>query len=1087
MSRMFTRLGFTAVALVAGSGIVAHAQSSSTGVFSGKVSDASGKALAGAQVILSGPALQGARTVVTGVDGIYRFPLTPAGSGYSIKVVAQGGSAGASNLSVDPWKTSPKDFTIKSGSAAAATVEVIASAATVDNSTTTESRTYSGETLQSVPLASRDWSAAAFLSPGVVEGNRGDKNPNISGGTGFENNYIVDGMNVTDPVLGTNNTRVNTLAVESVQIQTGGFEPEYGRALGGVISVVTKTGSNDFHADAEFTFRPKSMIAAASAQASLPFSSGRTAQGDQSTMSFWVGGPIIKDVLWYSLGINSDQSANTATFGPSYFLDPDQAANNPLARPSTSAELGGLTNNGTSYDLKSRSLDLIGKLTYSLNTSHTFEFGFTRNRNQNDQNILTASTANEYAGIVKNHQDVDILSLNWRGVITPDWLIDVRAGTYKRNAFNDMTSQANLPWVGVSAAPFSLSGVLNADGTPVFPANIATTRANPGLQLGGYLSAGESEITRKQFSAKGTNFLGSHIIKYGIDYDETEFKSTSGYTGDFYTTRAVRVNGLTGAPNYFQDTYRFRMGAGGVPVKTSAGATILDANGNPLEVLVNGSLLTLDSKTKNMAYFIQDSWQIHPRLMIIGGLRFDSQKLYGGDGNEYLTFKPKDMTAPRLGITWDIFGDGKTKASANYGRFYETIPMDLNQRAGSLEGFVTFTSPSSANASAHDPASFYTVPSLSNIMNTSTYQLNPGYNLSRIIGGALTTIDPAIKPQSIEEIGFGIEQQVSSNVKVGAKWKYRYYKNVIEDFSFDFGNNYVLGNPGQRGLGLLPSLVEEYDYPGQSVPVSFPKPRRDYRELTLSVDKATGGDAWALSSSLTFAINEGNFAGLDSPLNGQADPNISSTYDLPILMRNTYGILPNSPRYNFQTNASYDFGYGVTAAVRYTYRAGTSISALGPDLGWLYGPVNYYAPSGAPTLSPYYSFQGQFVHGGNYGNNEALLEPRGSRGSTPDVSRLDLHVEWVGKLPIAAKSKVTLFADIFNVFNQQMAITVNQSKEYQAQVTGSAVDASGAAITTPNPADQTRVGFISLPNPRFLQPTSFQAPRSFQLGARFNF
>jgi hypothetical protein len=688
-------------------------------------------------------------------------------------------------------------------------------------------------------------------------------------------------------------------------------------------------------------------------------------------------------------------------------------------------------------------------------------------------------TVNEYASTFKNHQDVDIYSLNWRGVITPSWLIDVRVGTYQRNDYDDPTAQYNLPYVGISAAPFSLSGQLLSDGvTPLFPATVNATRTNPGLTLGGVAGVGENELTRKQWSIKGTNFFGNHIVKYGVDFDETGYKSTGGYSGDFYATRGVRVNALTGAPVYFQDVYRFRLGDGGTNIQRNDGTPILDASGTPINVLMNGALLTLDSKTKNLAYFVQDSWQIHPRLLVIAGVRADSQVLYGGDGVKYLEFKGSDMLAPRFGLTWDPWGDGKTKVQASFGRFYETVPMDLNQRAGSKEGFVTINSPASSNPIAQNPANFYTVPSTSNIFQ-SNFNLQAGYTLNRVIGGGKADIDPSVKPQSIEEIAFGVERQVSSLVKVGAKWKYRYYKNVIEDFSDDFGNTYWIGNPGQGGKGLAPVLVEEYDYPGQSEWITFPKPRRDYRELVLSVDKAKGGDAWALSASLTFAINEGNFAGMDSPLNGQADPNITSTYDLPILMRNTYGILPNSPRYNFQMNGSYDFGHGIMASARYSYRAGTAISAIGPDLGWLYGPVNYG--------SDYYVFGGQLVHGGNYGNSEALLEPRGSRGTTPDVSRLDLHVEWSYNLPTTRKSKLILFMDMFNVFNQQMALTVNQNKEYQAQVTGTASDSNGTPITASNPANQFRTGFISLPNPRFLQPTSYQAPRSIQLGARFNF
>ena len=1089
MNRNLNRLGFTALALIAGSGIVAHAQSSSTGIFTGKVSDASGKAISGAQVILSGASLQGARTMVTGTDGTYRFPLTPAGSGYSIKVVGQGGGAQATGLGLEPWKTSVQNFTLKSASAAGATVEVLATATSVmvDNTTTTDTRTFSAETLQAVPMANRDWSAAAFLAPSVVDGGRGTANPNIGGGTAFENNYIVDGMNVTDPILGTNNTRVNTLAIESVQVQTGGYEPEYGRATGGIISVVTKTGSNDFHADAEFTFRPKSGIAKAYAQTDLSYRSARTAAGDQSTTSFWVGGPIIKDKVWYSLGINVDQSALGVSYGKVYYFDPELAPTNPLSRPSTSAQLGGLTNSGTAYDLKNKNLDLIGKLTYSINTSNTLELGFTRNRNTADNNI-NGLTVKEYESTYKSHQDVDVFSLNWRGVITPSWLIDVRAGNYKRSLSSDTTAQYNLPYIGFATPSYLYSGALNSDGSPTFPGGIDFTRTNGGLQLGGNLGKGTSEITRKQFSAKGTNFIGDHVIKYGLDYDETGYKSTSGYTGDFYGTRTVRSLGVGYPPTdaagdlyYFSDVYRFRLGANGVPLTDHLGnAVTFDGTptGNPIKALINGGMLDLNSKTKNMAYFIQDTWQITPSVMVVGGLRMDSQTLYGGDGKEYLKFNAKDMTAPRLGVTWDPYGDGKTKIMASFGRFYETIPMDLNQRAGSEEGFAYVYGPTRYGVAGGGTANPYVLPTLTDIMTTAG-RMNAGYDnwsaLNYTIGGEKSAVDPAIKPQSIEEIAFGVERQVSSLVKIGARWKYRYYKNVIEDFSFDNGNNYVLGNPGQNGLGLAPIHVTNYDFPGQDITIYFPKPTRNYREMVLSLDKAKGGDAWALSSTLTFAINEGNFAGMDSPLNNQSDPNITSTYDLPILMRNTFGILPNSPRYNFQTNGTYDLGKGFTVGARYQYRAGTAISALGPDLGPL-------ATAGA-TPGNFFMFNGQFLHKGNYGDNEAMIEPRGSRGTTPDVSRLDLHLEWVSALPAVAKSKVTLFVDIFNVFNQQMALTVNQQKEFMSLVTGAEVTPAGVLV----PGGATYSRYISLPNPRFLSPTSFQAPRSIQLGARFNF
>lgn len=1077
MNRVVSRMGIATLAIVAGS--VASAQSPTTGMITGKVMAAGGAAIAGATVSLSGPSLQGTRTVTTGADGSFRFSFVPAGSGYQLQAVKDSFQPQAmKGFAVEPWKTFGSDFALKSG-IATATIEVVAALNQIDTSTVTQAVTVTTEAIRQLPLASREIAAVVFLTPGVVDGGRGVGNPNIGGGTAFENNYLVDGQNVTDPLYGENRTRLNNLAVESVQVQSGGFEPEYGRATGGVISVVTKTGSNDFKFDIEATFRPESGIAKASAQVDLPFNSARTAQGDQSTISLWIGGPVIKDKLWYSVGVSMDTAENTRKYGPVYLLDPGQASHNPITRP-----VAGANNSGTNYDLTSKFLGITGKLTYSFNTDNTLEFGFSRNRQSDEINNL-GLTFSDRATVVKSHpQDVDVLSLNWRSTLTPNWLLDVRAGVYKRKQYDDLSGpQRNEMFVAAGIPPYLIAGDFLADGSgPVFPDFFA--RAYPGVQFGGFGVDATNELSRKQFTAKGTNFLGSHIVKYGIDYDETQFKSFFAYTGAALVTRDYNVDPETGAFASFRDTYRFRIGAGGQTVRVGSNTTT--------NVLLPGQGLDLDSKSKNLAFFLQDTWQINNNLTVIVGVRADSQKLFGGDGLEYLSWKFKDMVAPRFGINWDPTGKGKTKLSGSFGRFYETVPMDLNQRAGSIEGFVQYRRTySGANAL---PLLFQS-PTVSNVFDPLTgagalanASIGAGAaSFRRVIGGAKSDIQPGgVEPQSIEEVGLGWEQQLSDLWKFGAKWKFRYYKNVVEDYSFDFGNTYYIGNPGQGGLGSIPILVEEYDYPGQSEYVNFPKPIRDYSELILTLDKAKGSDRWALNSSFTFASNKGNFAGLDSPLNGQADPNITSTYDLPILMRNTYGTLPNSPRYNFQATGTYDIGHGITAGGRFIYRAGTAISAVGPDLGFILGGQGDINVFGGHPIDdgPYASFNGQYLHTGNYGDNEALLEPRGSRGVTPDVTRFDLHLEWATQIAAMKNARVTVFADVFNVFNQQMTLTVNQAKQFSTTVSGAPTDAAGVVH---GPNDPNIQGVIAVDNTRFLKPTSFQAPRSIQIGVRLSF
>ncbi len=1089
MNRVVTRLGFTTFALVAG--VAAHAQSPTTGMVVGTVKDANGAPIAGAQVILSGPAIQGPRTMTTNADGSFRFPLIPSGAGYQIQASKAGFQASVNKgVSVEAWKSSTSDFKLKSGEVAAV-VEVVATQQSIDTQSVVQATTLTQDSIRQLPLASREVAGAVFLSPGVVDGGRGAGNPNIGGGTAFENNYIVDGQNVTDPQYGENRTRINNLAVESVQVQTGGFEPEYGRATGGVISVVTRTGSNEFKFDLEATLMPKSGIAKVQNNADLAFNAARVAQGDTKTLALWVGGPIIKDVLWYSLGVSTGVATTERSYSQVYFLDPDQAPRNPLTQP-----LAGADNVGTNYSLDSKFLGITGKLTYALNTDNTIEMGIGRNRQTDDVNNL-GMTFTPLAEVVKvKPQDVDTLSINWRSSLTANWLLDVRAGTYKRKNSQDLTAaQGGQMFVATGAVPYLLAGDYLQDGSgPVFPAFAA--RAFPGLQFGGWGFINDSELTRKQFTAKGTNFIGAHTLKYGVDYDETGFKSFSGYTGGALVTRDYNVDPVSGAFISFRDTYRFRLGAGGATVYNTTGTTPIVDN-----VLLPGQGLDLDSKTKNLAYFVQDTWQINKNWTVIGGIRIDSQKLYGGDGQEYFKFGASQMTAPRFGVNFDPNGDGKTKLSFAFGRFYETVPMDLNQRAGSIEGFVQFRRTySGANAIPY----VFVSPGAGDVFQynagTGTYNLNTPNaangggtaTFRRTIGGEKSLVDPDIKPQSIEEVSLGWEQQLTELWKFGAKWKYRYYKNVVEDFSFDFGTTYLIGNPGQGGLGSVPVHVQEYDAPGQDIYVNFPKPVRDYRELILTLDKAKGNDRWAGNVSLTFASNIGNFAGLDSPLNGQADPNITSTYDLPVLMRNTYGTLPNSPRYNFQASGTYDLGMGFVAGGRFIYRAGTAISAVGPDLGGVIGGIwdQTYAGLGGPgglygmNAGEYLVFNGQFLHTGNYGDNEALLEPRGSRGVTPDVTRFDLHLEWSTDFQLITKAKFTAFLDVFNVFNQQMVLTVDQRKQTSTTVAGAIAGADGIATGPINPGFQ---GVIAVDNPRFLKPTSFQAPRNFAFGVRFSF
>ncbi len=294
MNRIFTRLGFTAAALVAGSGIVAHAQTATTGAVTGTVSDKNGVLLAGATVRLSSS--QTSRTFLTGTDGSFRLGLLNPGK-WTVEVTKGGCQKITQTLDVLVNQTQPVTF--KMAAEAATVVEVLGSASTVDTTTTQTGLTTTMDNLASIPKG-RDISSVAFLAPGVTSGGMGDKDPSIGGGSAAENHYVVDGLTTNNTSRGFQGSTLVTEFIDQVEVQTGGFKPEYS-ALGGVINAITKSGSNEFKGSAWLTWDPIG-IGAKPKQGTYYNQDPAPARYD---IGAEVGGAILKDKLFYFAGIDA--------------------------------------------------------------------------------------------------------------------------------------------------------------------------------------------------------------------------------------------------------------------------------------------------------------------------------------------------------------------------------------------------------------------------------------------------------------------------------------------------------------------------------------------------------------------------------------------------------------------------------------------------------------------------------------------------------------------------------------------------------------------------------------------------------------
>jgi len=200
-----------------------------TGAVNGRVTDSQGLAVPGATVTLTGP--QGAKTVVTDSDGRYQAPLLVPGT-YTIRAELQGFKAiEQKGVAVRLGQTIEVPLAMQVGGVAE-TVEVPASSPIVDTRSTTVGAVIDSQQLANIPIGRR-FSDALYVAPGVTSsGSAGRSNPSMGGGSGLDNQYVVDGVNITNAgygALGSYSIVFGSLGngtpydfVQQVQVKTGG-------------------------------------------------------------------------------------------------------------------------------------------------------------------------------------------------------------------------------------------------------------------------------------------------------------------------------------------------------------------------------------------------------------------------------------------------------------------------------------------------------------------------------------------------------------------------------------------------------------------------------------------------------------------------------------------------------------------------------------------------------------------------------------------------------------------------------------------------------------------------------------------------
>src|SRR5262245_46201079 len=273
---------------------------STKGGIGGKVTDSTGAAIPNAKVTISGPV--GDRTITTNGEGDFEVQNLIPGT-YKVKAEQSGFKAvSVPDVQVYVGKTSSLKLTLAPGSIQEV-VEITAGAVAVDTSSTAIGANLNDQLYENLPLA-RTVTSLFYLAPGATDSlGGGAANPSISGGSALDNLYIADGVNITDAsfgglgvfsrVYGTLGVGINTSYIKEVQIKTGGFEPQYGQAQGGIVNIITKSGTNDYHGSIYGFFRPNAFEAERLQRDDVRVNKiGKTLAEEQYDVGADFGGPI---------------------------------------------------------------------------------------------------------------------------------------------------------------------------------------------------------------------------------------------------------------------------------------------------------------------------------------------------------------------------------------------------------------------------------------------------------------------------------------------------------------------------------------------------------------------------------------------------------------------------------------------------------------------------------------------------------------------------------------------------------------------------------------------------------------------------
>jgi outer membrane receptor protein involved in Fe transport len=579
-----------------------------TGALTGSVTQA-GSNLPGVTVTIASPTLQGTRTTVTNEQGTYSFSAIPPGA-YKVTFSLSGLTDVVKNTQVNLVETTRLDADMKM-SAVTEAITVTANQATVMETPQVQTN-YKQAAVNQLPTGRQPFQQAA-LSPGVTNGVNGNS---ISGAMSYDNLYLVNGAVVNENLRGQPHQLYIEDAIQETTVLTGGISAEFGRFTGGVVSSITKSGGNDFSGSVRDSLdNPKWTAKSFSTQAD-PID--KTNNTDEETL----GGRILRDRLWFFVAARQSKISSQRTL----------SAISTLPNPTIG-----------SYAVATNSPRQEYKLTANLTQKHSLVGSYLTNNVKGDKNCqigcLDLRSINT-AGVTNPNW---FKTLHYNGVITNNFLVE---GDFAKKYFAFVGFGGNTP-----AHQPNPSAAYLAQGTVATDQVVTGQTYNAPYFCG---SCGPELRNNKEWELKGRYFLGTKSLG--------THNMVLGY--DDWAEQRLSNNFQSPTDFVFQNRFNapIQMPDGSVQIALKGAA-----NGSADRFLYFPvAFSSLGSNLKTTSGFFNDKWDLNQHFTFNLGARYDKNDAVDSAGHGV---SKDSAVSPRLGIIFDVFGNGRLRVDANYGTY----------------------------------------------------------------------------------------------------------------------------------------------------------------------------------------------------------------------------------------------------------------------------------------------------------------------------------------------------------------------------------------------------------------------------------